>query len=202
MTQVFDKDGRQWPVTVLEVGPCTVLQRKTVHSDGYDAVQCGFSEQKEHRATKPMLGQFKKAGTTAKQHVREFRVEPDDDMKVGDVVTAAIFEGVAFVDVSGITKGKGFQGGMRRHGMHGYSKTHGACGHRVPGSIGCSAFPARVMKGKRMAGHMGHAKRTMQNLRVLQVLPDKNVVLVNGAVVGPTGGIVVIRKALKKESGT
>ena len=199
MTQVFDDHGRQLPVTVIEVGPCTILQRKTAAVDGYDAIQCGFAEQKAHRVSKPKLGQFKKAGTTPKRHVRELPVGADADVKAGDTLTAAIFEGVSFVDVSGITKGKGFQGVVRRHGMRGYPQTHGSTGHRVPGSIGCSASPGRVMKGKRMPGQMGNVRRTTQSLRVVQVQPDKNLLLVNGSVAGPTGGIVVVRTALKKK---
>ena len=198
MTRVFDGEGCQVPVTVLEVGPCVVLQRKTRETDGYEAVQCGFGEQTERRTKKPQLGHFKKASTTPKRRIHEFHVDPDEDLKVSDVITASIFEDVTFVDVTAKSKGRGFQGVVRRHGMAGGRKTHGAHSKRGPGSIGCSAYPARVIKGKRLPGHMGHRRVTTQNLKIVQIMLEDNLVLVRGAVPGPVGAPLVITKAVKK----
>ena len=198
MTQVFSEEGDQVPVTVLEVGPCAVLQRKTKEIDGYDAVQCGFEDKKEQRATKSLVGHCKKAGTGPKGQVREFRVESDNELKAGDIVTASIFEGISFVDVVGTSKGRGFQGAVKRYGMRGGRKTHGGHARRRPGSIGASAYPGRVAKGKHMPGHMGNDRVSTQNMRVVQVVPDDNMVLVRGAVPGPTGGLVVVTASLKK----
>lgn len=198
MTKVFSEDGDQVPVTVLELGPCSVLQRKTKAVDGYDAVQCGFEDQKEQRATKSAAGHCKKAGTGPKRAISEFPVEADSELKAGDVITASIFEDVSFVDIVGTSKGRGFQGVVKRHGMAGGRKTHGSHSHRQPGSIGASAYPGRVAKGKRMPGHMGNSRVTTQNLRVVQVVPDDNMLLVRGAVPGPKGGLVRVTVALKK----
>ncbi len=203
MTRVFDESGRQIPVTVLEVGPCVVLQKKTQDAQGYDAVQFGFEEKKESRTTKPEMGQFKKAGTTAKKHVREFRVGPaDGDVSVGDVVTVGVFEGASYVDVTGISKGRGFQGVVRRYRMHGGRMTHGGHARRRPGSIGPSAYPARVAKGKKMPGHMGNKRVTTQNVAVVQVALGDNVLIVRGCVPGPAGGLVEVRTAIKKQDKT
>jgi large subunit ribosomal protein L3 len=201
MTRVFDEEGRQHPVTVLEVGPCVVLQRKTADNDGYDAAKCGFGEATEKRTPKPIQGQFKEAGTTPKRHIREFELDAGDEgLKAGDVVTAAMFEEVPFVDITGLTKGKGFQGVVKRHGMSGGRKTHGGHCKRKPGSIGCAAYPGRVQKGKRLPGHDGYTQVTVQNLRVMQVLTEDNLLLVRGAVTGPQGALVVVNKALKKKA--
>lgn len=198
MTQVFDEQGVQVPVTVIQAGPCVVLQRKTAKTDGYDAVQLGFGDQKDHRVTKALLGHFKKAGKGSKRVLREVRVTAGEEAKVGDEVTVTMFDGVSHVDVLGITKGRGFQGVVRRHGMSGGPAAHGSMMHRRGGSIGNRTWPARVFKNKRMPGHMGHVRVTVQNLKVQKLMPEDGVMLVRGAVPGPTGCIVVVRKALKK----
>lgn len=198
MTQVFDERGRQVPVTVLEVGPCVVVQRKTAAQDGYDAVQLGFEEQKEHRMSKPLLGHFRKAGVKPCRVLREVPLEAGDDPKVGEVVTVSIFEGATHVDVTGITKGRGFQGVVKRHRMGGGGASHGSMSHRRVGAIGQRQTPGRVFKNKRLPGHMGHVRVTVQNLEVVQVRPEDHVLLVRGAVPGPNGGLVYVREAIKK----
>jgi len=199
MTQIFDKDGQLVPVTVIEAGPCSVVQRKTVATDGYEAVQLGYGAQKQERIVKPLIGHFKKAGLAAMRELREVRVEADDASKAGDTLTAAIFEGVNFVDVLGVTKGKGFQGVMKRHNFGGGRATHGSHFHRTTGSIGMKEKPARVFKGKKMAGQMGNTEVTTQSLKVVQVRPEENLILVKGAVPGANGTTVVVREALKRK---
>jgi len=198
MTQVYDANGRHVPVTVIALGPCVVLQRKVAARDGYEAVQLGFAEQKAQRMNKPQLGHFKKAGATPKRVVREFRVGADEAAKEGDTLTAELFDGVTYVDVSGVTKGRGFQGVVKRHRMAGGPAAHGHTSHRRPGSIGMRTQPGRIFKNKRMPGHMGHVSITVQNLKVIQVRKDDHAILVEGAVPGPTGAIVVVKKAVKK----
>ncbi len=198
MTRVFDDSGRQVPVTAIEVGPCVVLQRKTVAADGYDAVQVGFGEQKEQRVGKPLLGHFKKAGVTAKRHLHEFPLEAGEDPKVGEVVTGAIFEKTTYVDIRGLTKGRGFQGVVKRYRMRGGPMTHGGHSKRRPGSIGNRTTPARVHKGKRMPGQMGSVMITQRNLKIVALRKDENVLLVEGAVPGANGGILLVRRALKE----
>lgn len=199
MTQVFDEKGVHIPVTVIALGPCVVLQRKNIERDGYEAVQLGFQEQKESRVSKPQLGHLKKTGATPKRVVREFRVGADEAAKEGDTITAEVFEGVTYVDISGVTKGRGFQGVVKRHRMGGGRASHGGKATlRRPGSIGMRTKPGRVFKNKRMPGHMGHVNITTQNLRVVQVRKDDNAILVEGAVPGPNGGVVVVKKAIKK----
>lgn len=198
MTRIFDEKGNQIPVTVVEAGPCVVLQRKTKANDGYDAVQLGFGEQKEKRTRKPDLGRFRKAGTTPRRFAREFGLEEGDEVKVGDTITAGIFEKVRFVDIVGISKGRGFQGVVKRYHMAGGPMTHGGHSKRRVGSIGCRTTPGTVHKGKRMPGHMGNVRVTVQNLQVAGVRKDDNLVLVRGAVPGASGGLVMIRKSLKK----
>ncbi|MDR0993128.1 MAG: 50S ribosomal protein L3 [Verrucomicrobiota bacterium] len=198
MTRIYDEDGQQIPVTVVQVGPCVVTQRKIKASDGYDAVQLGFEEQKEQRLSKPEKGHFAKAGVKAQKTLREVRVEAGDELKVGDVLTAALFDGVSFVDVLGHTKGRGFQGVIRRYKMRGGRASHGGAWLRRPGSIGNREWPARVFKNKKMPGQMGSVDITTQNMRVVKVLADENALLLEGAVPGPSGGIVLVRKAIKK----
>lgn len=198
MTRVYGEDGRQMPVTILEMGPCVVVQRKTLASDGYDAVQLGIKEYKENRANKPQAARFKKAGVTPRRHLREFRLDSGEERKPGDIVTAAVFKDVKFVDVTGVTKGRGFQGVVKRHRMAGGPASHGSSSKRRVGSVGCRELPGRIHKNKRMPGHMGHVTVTMQNLRVVQVVPEENLILVLGAVPGPTGGLILVAKALKK----
>ena len=198
MTRVFDADGHQVPVTVLEVGPCVVVQCKSLDLDGYRAVQVGFEEQKESRVDKPRLGHFKKATCPPMRHLHEFEMESGEEMKVGDRLTVAVFEGAEFVDISGVTKGKGFQGVMRRHNMAGGPMTHGGHSKRRVGSIGCRSYPGRVHKNKRMPGHQGNVHVSRQNLKVVQVRGADNLLLVRGAVPGPKGAMVVIRHSIKK----
>jgi len=198
MTRVFDDAGKQVPVTVVQVGPCVVTQRKTMETDKYEAVQLGFEEQKESRLTKPQKGHFAKAGAKPQKILREVRVEADEEAKPGDILTASLFEDVKFVDVLGHTKGRGFQGVVRRFRVAGGPATHGSGTHRRIGSIGNREWPARVFKNKRMPGQMGSVDITTQNLRVVKVLTDDNALLLEGAVPGPMGGIVVVRKAIKK----
>ena len=198
MTRVYDENGVQVPVTVVQVGPCTVVQRKTTEKDGYEAAQIGFGAQKSQRLAKPQQGHFKKAGAEPQKVLREVRLADGDDAKVGDVLTAAVFEGVKFVDVLGKTKGRGFQGVIKRYKMAGGRETHGGAWTRRPGSIGNREWPARVFKNKKMPGQMGSVEVTTQNLRVVKVLAEDNALLLEGAVQGPAGGIVLVRKAIKK----
>jgi large subunit ribosomal protein L3 len=200
MTQVFDAEGRQIPVTVLEVGPCTVIQRKTVEIDGYEAVQLGFGDRKESRLTKPLRGHFAKAGAPCRRILGEVRLDPaaDGGVKPGDEVGVSLFDGVEFVDVTATSKGRGFQGVVKRHGMGGGRASHGGGNLRGPGAIGMKEWPARVLKGKRLPGHMGHRRVTVLNLKVVQVRGEDHALLVRGAVPGPNGGIIMVRKAIKK----
>jgi large subunit ribosomal protein L3 len=198
MTSVFGAEGQQIPVTVIELGPCVVLQCKTRATDGYDAFKVGFGEAKESRVIKPVLGQFKAAGTTPRKHLQEFAGDEGDAFKVGDVVSASIFEGTKFVDISGVTKGRGFQGVVRRYRMSGGPLTHGGHSKRRIGSIGCRTFPGRVQRGKRMPGHLGNVAATHQNLQVVQVRSGENLLLVKGSVPGAVGGVLVVRKAIKR----
>ena len=198
MTRVYDDAGVQVPVTVVQVGPCVVVQRKSAKPDGYEAVQLGFAEQKEARLSKAEQGHFKKAGAGARKILREVRVDAAEAAKAGDVLTAALFEGVKFVDVLGHTKGRGFQGVVKRFGFAGGRASHGGGWNRKPGSIGNREWPARVFKNKKLPGHTGSVDITTQNLRVVKVLADDHALLLEGAVPGPTGGIVLVRKAIKK----
>jgi len=198
MTRVFGEEGRQFPVTVIEVGPCVIVQRKTKSQDGYEALKLGFTEVKASRANKAQLGQFKAINATPKRFLREFAIDAKEELKAGDIVTAAVLDGVDYVDIVGITKGRGFQGVVRRYRMAGGPMTHGGHSKRRIGSIGCRSFPGRVHKGKRMPGHMGNVRVTTQNLKVVQLRAGENLLLVNGAVPGPAGALVEIRKALKK----
>ncbi len=197
MTRLFTEDGRWIEVTVLETGPCTVVQRKTRDKDGYDAVQLGFGEVKEKRLKKPQLGHFEKAGVAPRRTLREFRVAEDSELKTGDELKVDLFTAGERVDVVGNSKGKGFAGVIKRHGFKGGPGGHGSHFHRTPGSIGQSADPAKVYKNKRMPGHMGNRRVTAQNLEVVNVDSDRNLLLVRGAVPGANGGLVMVRKAVK-----
>lgn len=197
MTRIFTEDGRWIDVTVLEAGPCTVVQRKTLDKDGYDAVQIGFGEVKETRCNKPLSGHFAKAGLSPKRTLRELRIEESSELKMGDEIKADIFSLGDRVDVSGTSKGKGFAGVMKRHGYHGGPGTHGSNFHRRPGAIGQSADPARVFKGKGMPGHMGNRKVTVQNLEIVTVDADRNLLIVRGCVPGANGGVVMVNKSVK-----
>ncbi|HEV2199318.1 MAG TPA: 50S ribosomal protein L3 [Bryobacteraceae bacterium] len=198
MTQVFRADGQVVPVTVLKAGPCVVVQRKTPSSDGYDAVQLGLMEYaKKSGVNKPATGHLKKSGSEGVKFLREFRLEEglDGDLKTGDRVLADEFKPKEKVDVIGVSKGKGFAGVVKRHHFAGSDDTHGSMFHRAPGSIGASSFPSRVFPGMRMGGHMGTARVTVRNLEIVEVDAEDNVILVKGAVPGPNGGYVVVRRA-------
>ena len=200
MTQVFRADGQVVPVTVLKAGPCIVVQRKTPATDGYDAVQLGFMEYaKASRMTKPALGHLKKSTAEGVKFLREFRLDQgvpvEGDLKAGDRVLADEFKPNDIVDVIGVSKGKGFAGVVRRHHFRGSDATHGSMFHRAPGSIGASSFPSRVFPGMRMGGQMGNARITVRNLEIVQVDAEDNVILVKGAVPGPNGGYVVLRRS-------
>lgn len=195
MTQAYSQDGRAIPVTVLEAGPCVVVQRRSKEKDGYSAVQLGFVEaRKVKRVTKPMKGHFDKAGLPPCRVLREFPVADGAEMKVGDKVSVGLFAPGDKVTVIGVSKGKGFQGVMKRHNFRGGAATHGSMFHRAPGSIGSSAFPSRTLKGMRGAGHMGQDRVTVKNLTVVRVDAESNILVVKGAVPGAGGGYVVIRK--------
>ncbi|MGE4490309.1 MAG: 50S ribosomal protein L3 [Kiritimatiellales bacterium] len=199
MTQIFNEEGQLVPVTVIEAGPCNVVQRKTAESDGYDAVQLGFGSQKPQRVCKPLLGHFKKAGLEPMLALSEVRVSADDESKAGDTVTVSVFEDVKFVDVEGVTKGKGYQGVQKRHGFGGGRATHGSHFHRTTGSIGMKERPGRVFKNKKMPGQMGHTSITVQNLKVVQIRAEENLILLKGAVPGANGTTLVLREALKRK---
>lgn len=196
MTQIYAADGQRIPVTVIEAGPCVVLQKKTSATDGYDSVQVGFQAKRAERVTKPEMGHFKKAGMGAFAHVREFEAA-GDECQVGDQVTCDIFSIGDRIDVTGTSKGKGFQGVMKRWGFAGGRASHGSMFKRGPGAIGQSAWPSKVFKGKKMAGQMGNERVTTQNLIVVDVRTADNLVMVRGAVPGPKNGVVMIRKGIK-----
>ena len=194
MTSVFSADGKNVPCTVIEAGPCVVTQVKTVEKDGYEAVQLAFGEKKEKNTTKALQGIFKKAGTTPKRHLAEFKF--DEELNLGDTVTVEIFNDTAFVDVVGTSKGKGFQGVVKRHGFGGVGQsTHGQDDRlRKPGSIGACSYPGKVVKGMRAGGQMGGDRVTTQNLTVLKVIPESNLLIVKGSVAGFNGSTVIINK--------
>jgi len=195
MTSIFDADGNNIPCTVVEAGPCVVTQVKTVDKDGYSAVQLAFGEKKEKNTTQPMMGHFKKASTTPKHRVMEFK-DFVQEFQIGDLVKCDLFAEGDFCDVSGTSKGKGFQGVVKRHNFGGVGgQTHGQHDRqRAPGSLGASSWPSRVMKGMRMAGHQGNVRVLVQNLEIVKVLPEQNLILVRGAVPGHKGSFVTISK--------
>ena len=197
MTQIFDEKGLVVPVTVIEAGPCVIAQVKTVETDGYNAIQLGYGDVKENRINRPEKGHFAKAKITAKKHLREFRVSDVADAIIGNEVKADVFVAGDKIDVQGTTKGKGFQGVIKRHGQHRGPMGHGSMYHRRPGSMGSTSTPGRVFKGKKLPGHMGVQTVTIQNLDVVKVDTDKNVILVKGSVPGPKGAILKIRKTVK-----
>ena len=199
MTQIFDENGTVIPVTVIEAGPCVVAQVKTLENDGYEAVQLGFGEVKENKLNKPVKGHFAKANVAAKRHLREFRLDSIDGIKVGDELKADIFAAGEKIDVQGTSKGKGFQGVIKRHGQHRGPMGHGSMYHRRPGSMGATSTPGRVFKGKKLPGHMGSVTVTIQNLDIVKVDMDKNVILVKGSVPGAKGSILKIKSAVKAQ---
>ena len=197
MTQIFAEDGKVIPVTVVKAGPCTVVQTKTVETDGYESVVVGFGEVKEKALNKPMKGIFAKANVAPKKYLREFRLEDVSALSVGDEIKADVFEAGEKIDVSGISKGKGFAGPMKRWGLHRGPMSHGSGYHRGSGSMGACSNPGRVMKGKKLPGHMGVVKVTIQNLEIVKVDAENELILVKGAIPGNKGGLVTIRNSVK-----
>lgn len=197
MTQIFDKDGKVVPVTVVQAGPCVVIQKKTVESDGYDSIKVGFEDIKEKLLNKPQQGQFKKANVSLKRFIREFRLEESSKYEVGQEIKADVFTEGEKVDVSGISKGKGFQGTIKRWNAHRGPMSHGSKFHRAVGSMGASSYPSRTFKSKRLPGHMGNVKSTVLNLEVAKVMPEKNVILIKGGIPGPNKGLVMIKNSVK-----
>ena len=195
MMSVFSADGKNVPCTVIEAGPCAVTQVKTIEKDGYGAVQIGFQDQKESRVNAPLTGHFKKAGVTPKRHLAEFKGY-ETELNLGDVITVDLFADTAYVSVTGTSKGKGFQGVVKRHNFGGVGQaTHGQHNRaRKPGSIGACSYPAKVFKGLRMGGQMGNARVTTHNLQVLKVIPEHNLLVIKGSVPGYNGSIVIIEK--------
>ncbi len=197
MTQIFDETGKVIPVTVIEAGPNAVIQKKTVENDGYEAVQVGFVDLKEKKTNKPTKGHFAKAGVTPKKYIKEFRLDDVSALNVGDEIKADIFEAGEKVDVAGISKGKGYAGTIKRWGQHRGPMTHGSGYHRGPGSMGMCSDPGRVFKGKRLPGHMGVERVTIQNLAVVKVDADKNIILIKGGLPGPKGGLLIVKNTVK-----
>ena len=200
MTQVFDDANRMIPVTVIEAGPCPVTQVKSTEKDGYDAIQIGFRKQKEHRLTKAALGHFKKAGVEPVAELSEFRTNGDTELNLGDVLTVERFEAGQKIDVVATSKGRGFQGVVKRYGFAGGPASHGSMFHRRGGSYGMCQWPGHVIKGKKMPGHMGDVQRTVQNLEVVKVIAEKNLILVKGSIPGARGGLVTVRTAIKTKA--
>jgi large subunit ribosomal protein L3 len=197
MTQIFDANGKIVPVTVIEAGPCVVVQKKTVEKDGYNAIKVGFGDIRESLVNKPTKGQFATAGVSVKRHLKEFRLEDISSYEVGQEVKADLFEAGEKIDVSGVSKGKGFQGTIKRWNAHRGPMSHGSKFHRSVGSMGASSDPSRTFKNKKLPGHMGNVNTTVLNLEVVKVMPEKNVILVKGGVPGPNKGVVVIRNSVK-----
>ena len=198
MTQIFDENGKVIPVTVVEAGPCVVTQKKTVETDGYEAVQLGFEDIKESKLSKPEAGHLKKAGVAAKKHLKEFKLEGTAGMNVGDEVKADTFAAGDMIDVTGITKGHGYQGVIKRHGAHRIDMTHGGGPvHRHAGSMGASSHQSRIFPGKIGAGQMGNEQVTIENLEVVKVDAELNMIVIKGAIPGPKGGLVYIRNTVK-----
>lgn len=197
MTQVFTEDGRLIPVTVLEAGPCSVVQKKTMENDGYEAIQVGFVDQKEKLANKPKKGHFEKAGVSLKKYLKEFRFEDAANYEIGAEIKADIFAAGDKVDVSGVSKGKGYASTIKRYNAQRGPMGHGSKSHRVVGSMGSSATPSSVKRGKRMPGHMGAVNVTVQNVEIVRADAEKNLLLIKGAVPGPKGAILVIKESVK-----
>lgn len=194
MTGIFTSEGRYVPATVIEAGPCVVTQIKTKYTDGYDALQLGFGGKKASRVNKPLQGHFKKSGDQCFQFLKEFSVENPADFNVGQEVTVEMFEVGERVDVVGTSKGRGFSGVIKRHGFHRGPMTHGSRNIRRPGSVGCSAWPAKIIKGKKMPGQYGNDRKTIRNLEIVDIRSDDNLILVKGSVPGTESGLVVVNK--------
>ena len=198
MTQIFDENNHVVPVTVVEAGPCVITQIRTQETDGYTAIQIAYGDIDPRKVKKPQAGHFNKAGVTPRRHVAEIRMDDVSGYELGQEITANIFDGITFVDVTGITKGKGFAGGMKRHGFAVQGAVHGnQASHRRVGGIGACATPGRVFKGKRMAGRMGQDRVTTQNLKIQKIDADANLILIKGAIPGNRGGIVTVKTAVK-----
>ncbi|ACQ53366.1 50S ribosomal protein L3 [Clostridium botulinum] len=197
MTQIFNENGKVIPVTVIEAGPCTVIQKKTVEKDGYEAIQVAFGDIREKLRNKPVKGHFAKAGVSVKRHIKEFKLEDSNSLEIGQEIKADVFEAGERVDISGVSKGKGFQGTIRRWNAHRGPMTHGSKFHRAVGSMGASSDPSRTFKNKRMPGHMGNVNTTVLNLEVVRIIPEKNLILIKGGVPGPNKGLVQIRNTVK-----
>lgn len=197
MTQIFNENGKVVPVTVVEAGPCVVVQKKTSENDGYESIQLGFSDLREGLANKPTQGHFNKAGVGLKKHVKEFKLEDCSNYEVGNEIKVDIFEVGEKVDVSGVSKGKGFQGVIKRWNTSRGPMSHGSKFHRSIGSVSSASTPGRTFKNKRMPGHMGNVNTTILNLEVVKVIPEKNVILIKGGIPGPNKGLVVIRDSIK-----
>lgn len=197
MTQIFDENGKVIPVTVVEAGPCVVVQKKTVETDGYDAIQVGFGEIREKLVNKPVKGHFAKAGVSLRRTLKEFRLEDVSAYEVGQEIKASTFVAGDKVDVSGVSKGKGFQGTIKRWNASRGPMSHGSKFHRAVGSMGASSDPSRTFKNKRMPGHMGAVNTTVLNLEVVKIMEDKNIILIKGGIPGPNKGIVVIKDTVK-----
>ncbi len=200
MTQIFTEDGNLVPVTVIEAGPCPVVQKKTVEVDGYCAVQVGFEDKKEKRANKPEKGHFQKAGVPVKKYLKEFKLDNAADLNVGDILDVAQFEDGEMLDVTGTSKGHGYAGTIKRWGTHRGPMTHGSHYHRGPGSLGACSDPSRVFKGKKLPGHYGVDTVTIQNLDLVKVDTERNLLLVKGSVPGPKGGLLVVKNAVKAKA--
>ena len=198
MTQIFSETGAIIPVTVVEAGPCVVVQKKTIENEGYTAIQLGFEDIREKLVTKPKKGHFDKAKVSYKRILKEFKLDNAAELNIGDIIKADTFVNGDKVDVSGVSKGKGYQGAIKRHGYHTGPMAHGSGYHRHQGSMGANTDPSRVMKGKGMPGHMGSEAVTIQNLYIVKVDSDNNLIAIKGAIPGPNGGLVVVRTALKK----
>ena len=199
MTQIFDETGKVTPVTVIEAGPCVVVQKKTMETDGYEAIQMGYGDLKPNRVNKPMKGHFAKGDVAPKKHLKEFRMDDCAALNVGDIVKADVFETGDYVDVSGISKGKGFAGVIKRYNNHRLKETHGTGPvARQSGSMGTCSTPSRIFKGKKMPGQMGAEKVTVQNLTVVKIDAENNLIAVKGAIPGPKKGIVTIINSVKK----
>ncbi|MDS0526799.1 50S ribosomal protein L3 [Clostridium sp. SHJSY1] len=197
MTQVFDENGKVVPVTVVEAGPCVVIQKKTIEKDGYEAIKVGFGEVREKLLNKPAKGQFVKAGVSLRRTLKEFRLENSSEYEVGQEITADVFAAGEKVDVSGVSKGKGFQGVIKRWNAQRGPMSHGSKFHRAPGSMGASSDPSKTFKNKKMPGHMGAVNTTVMNLEVVKIIAEKNLILIKGGIPGPNKGTVVIRNAVK-----
>lgn len=197
MTQIFAEDGKRIPVTVVEAGPCVVVQKKTIESDGYNAIQVGFAAKDASKANQALIGHCRSAKQGVFSFLREFRFDSVDSYNVGDVVSADVFAEGEFVDVTGTSVGKGFQGVVKRWGFRGGRSSHGSCFHRAPGSIGSSAYPSRVFKNKKMPGQLGNEKVTVQRLQIVRVDSDSNLLFIKGAVPGAQNGILLVKDSVK-----